>query len=184
MSTESSVQEDLALSDPFLQFDATNWLLDESFIELENVNFTVHEARPLSGHPNQSSVGLSSIKQSDKPPTVLDLQRMWFLQVRRRFENFHDDGEERERSAITTQRSDIDEDFHTHMVEDLRPLLPSEPLPSVDQLVCDGLRMNALSNDCLRTFAFTSSSPALMSHYLSYMLQPSDRALATLCLSC
>ncbi|EXJ69322.1 uncharacterized protein A1O5_07358 [Cladophialophora psammophila CBS 110553] len=127
-SIESSVLDGFALNDPLLQFDATNWLLDEDFVDIENVGSSLYEARPLSGQPHLKPAPLSSTRGSDRPPSVLDLRRMWFLQVRSHI------GVETEVQAVSTERSDIDENYHTQMVEELRTPLPNEPLPSVDLL--------------------------------------------------
>ena len=137
MNIDESATDDSALVDPLLYFDATNWLLDENFVDIESWDLNWYESRRLTVRPHLKSTSLSFAKESNNPPKVLDLRRMWYIKIQTLVDHLHDDGAGTGRQAVNALRRDIDETYHTKMVEELRTPLRNEPLPSIDFLVFD-----------------------------------------------
>ncbi|KIX06620.1 uncharacterized protein Z518_04596 [Rhinocladiella mackenziei CBS 650.93] len=120
-----------AFADPLLHFDATNWLLDENFVDIGIGQLTRND--PPTDRSNPRPQPLPSIKESNNPPAVLDLRHMWYVQTRRTVDGLYHDYEGTGRQIVNSLR-DIDEIYRTNMVEELRAPLRNEPLPSIDFL--------------------------------------------------
>lgn len=134
-TTDDATMDQIALAAPLLQFDATNWLLDEAFVDIEGVDFTWNELHDSHEQPDMDSSSLALAKESNNGPTVLDLRQMWYIQIRSNIDDLHDDYGSTGRQVVNSQRRDIDEIYRTNMAEGLRPALRNEALPSIDFLV-------------------------------------------------
>lgn len=139
--TMSNVEDSPGGEDTFaaslLQFDPTNWLLDETFVDLGGMDFLWNDASNTydATHSNSSSVSMTS--PACNPPAVLDLQQLWYNQVPNTVEELYCKPERSGRQAIDPQRRDIDEMYRTNMAEELSRSLRNEPLPTIDFLVPD-----------------------------------------------
>lgn len=127
--TDSSGLDHFIFDDPMLQFDTTNWLLDDTFTDVGNVESAVHEVRAFSSHSQLKPADLPSTRASDRPPSIADLRRMWFRDI------WNHNGDENEVQSVGTESNDIDENYLTEMVQALGTPVPNEPLPSIDLLV-------------------------------------------------
>lgn len=117
-------------------FDATNWLLDESFFDAEGMDFLWNES---SNGNDTLHLGImtSTIidEESDKPPRILDLRKMWYNQVQSAIDDLNSDGEKQGRQNFSAQQRSIDESYRTNMADELSPRLVKDQLPSFDFLV-------------------------------------------------
>ncbi|OQV05059.1 Zinc-finger double domain-containing protein [Cladophialophora immunda] len=122
------------ITNPFSPFDASNWLLDDTFVDMFDVgndglawNRLRSSARRTHSRPPSSSIA----RKSSKVRTWrLDLSQIWYIKTRRPID---DPGVDNEGPAREVAR-DIDEVYRTNMVDELRSRLHFEPLPSIDVL--------------------------------------------------
>ncbi|KIW34139.1 uncharacterized protein PV07_00935 [Cladophialophora immunda] len=122
------------ITNPFSPFDASNWLLDDTFVDMFDVgndglawNRLRSSARRTHSRPPSSSIA----RKSSKVRTWrLDLSQIWYIKTRRPID---DPGVDNEGPAREVAR-DIDEVYRTNMVDELRSRLHFEPLPSIDNL--------------------------------------------------
>jgi hypothetical protein len=121
-------------ADAPLQFDPSNWLLDEDLVD-----FGLGDAwNELRYTDNSTSWPRSTLatERANQLPAVSDLRQVWYNQPRRTLHSLHHDDEHENREpSATTLRSDIDETYRTHMVEELCISPRRGPLPSLDFMV-------------------------------------------------
>lgn len=128
-NTETSGLDHFTFDDTMLQFDTTNWLLDDTFADIGNDDSAVHEPWAFSSQSQLKPADLPSTRASDRPPSIADLRRMWFRDI------WSHNGNENEVHSVGTESNDIDENYLTEMVQALGTPVPNEPLPSIDLLV-------------------------------------------------
>ncbi|EXJ55056.1 uncharacterized protein A1O5_12795 [Cladophialophora psammophila CBS 110553] len=137
------------LADHLLHFDATNWLLDENFVDVGSGDFNWNEPRDIHDQPTSTLSHLPSARENNNSPAVLDLGPVWYVQVHSTVHDVPDDNHRVGRQVIDAMRGEIDEMYRTNMDEELRAPLRNDPLPSIDFL-----------NLCIHLY-FTRSNIAL-----------------------
>lgn len=179
-----SAIDNALFADHQLHFDATSLVLDEGVFDIGGREFASNEPRNLNDWAYLRSQSLAVGKESNKPPTVLDLWQMWYIQIWSTVDDLYDDyNGETGGQVVDTPRKDLDETYRTTMVEELCIPLRNEPLPPIDFLVVDNSPVDYTSNEFLRIFVYIYSSPVSMLHYLLYITLPSGRAGTTFCWS-
>ncbi|KIW86609.1 uncharacterized protein Z519_12793 [Cladophialophora bantiana CBS 173.52] len=137
------------LADHLLHFDATNWLLDENFVDVGGGDFNWNEPHDIHDQPSSGLSHLPFARENNNSPAVLDLGPVWYVQVHSTVHDIPDDSHGVGRQVINAMRGEIDEIYRTNMDEELRAPLRNDPLPSIDFL-----------NLCIHLF-FTRSNIAL-----------------------
>lgn len=132
---DESMMDGATFADALVQFDASNWLLDEDFINLSGDDLLFGANRISSDLIYQRPAATNSTKDGNLAPKVLDLRRMWHVQTRSALVDLDYDPDDTGKPPSAARGRDIDELYHNQLTEGLRPPLRNEPLPSIDILV-------------------------------------------------
>ncbi|KIX96895.1 uncharacterized protein Z520_07615 [Fonsecaea multimorphosa CBS 102226] len=113
------------------------WLLEDDFdfTIFEHMGFssTLPEPQLMHLDDNFSSPPLQKTENSKFRPAVLDLRRIWYVQVSGMAnESDPDSGSVTPGEISPTSLDNIDETYRMKMANKLRPVLRDEPLPSID----------------------------------------------------
>jgi hypothetical protein len=114
---------DLAFAGPDFEFDSTNWLLEDSFLD-------ILEPKSPRSMPGQ----VYPVLESNPIPSVRDLRDIWYVQVWKPDQGHATAFDMTIPRQGNSLREDIDETYRANMATDLSPPVRNDPLPSIDLL--------------------------------------------------
>ena len=140
LDLDNSVSEYRPLTDvdhPDMETSATNWLLDEGFMNLFDdwVTDPTQSEGGNAGALSVMDVESSPARNIAAPVTLSDVRQIWFVQVGCNVQSLDNHCEELGRHLSTTSTSGIDELFRSRIAKEFRLLPYTEALPSIDFMV-------------------------------------------------
>lgn len=132
-------EDDPTFTDSVFGDGTTNWLLEDNFFDVID-NRTIHqnfaETELLNQGLENGTFGDHTSIKSRTNPSLLDLRRVWYTQIRSiEVEQEMNAEQDRTISVENSSSGDIDERYRTRMANKLIPTLRDDPLPSTDIMV-------------------------------------------------
>lgn len=127
-------------------FDATDWLLDESMLEDENGDMIfggTTQAITQTLPPALTILRPHNVNETN--PAVQDLRRVWHVSTPVSLDDRRSSRESTQVNATQPPQDDIDEIYRTRMAQQLHTISLDTSLPSIDFLVCTCIATGSIS---------------------------------------